>query len=71
MGLLNAGNFSQLDRYIGYYDSYARSHDDLDHDIQIQQEVCNVARAVEMAVREIRKGNVQVVSQNLKAPRPK
>lgn len=71
MGLLDAGSFAQLDRYIGYYESYAESHDALDRDVAVQEEVRNVARAVEAAVREIRAGRVAVVSHELKSPRPK
>lgn len=71
MGLIDAGSFSQLDRYIGYYESYANSHETLDRDTAVQEEVRNVARAVEAAVREIRAGRIKVVSHDLKSPRPK
>ncbi|QOY95687.1 flavodoxin family protein [Massilia sp. UMI-21] len=71
MGLIDAGSFSQLDRYIGYYESYANSHETLDRDTAVQEEVRNVARAVEAAVREIRAGRIKVVSHDLKRPRPK
>ena len=71
MDLVDAGSFAQLDRYIGYYESYAESHDTLDHDTAVQEEVRNVARAVAEAVREIRAGRVAVSSHRLKDPRPK
>ncbi len=71
MGLIDAGNSSQLDRYIGYYESYAESHQVLDRDHAIQQEVCNVANAVANAVTQIRSGNLQQPDANLKHPRPK
>lgn len=71
MGLIDAGSFSQLERYIGYYESYAESHEALDRDADVQEEVRNVARAVEAAVREIRAGRIDIVSHNLKSPRPK
>jgi multimeric flavodoxin WrbA len=71
MGLVNSGSFGQLDRYIGYYESYADSHETLDKDIAVQEETRNVARAVATAVREVRAGRVAVVSQPLKDPRPK
>lgn len=71
MDLVDAGSFAQLDRYIGYYESYAESHDTLDRDTAVQEEVRNVARAVAEAVREIRAGRVAVSSHRLKDPRPK
>src|SRR5690606_35892842 len=54
MELVDSGPLSKLDRYIGYYDSYAQSHDTLDHDLAVQEEVRNVARAVLRAVSEMR-----------------
>ncbi|WP_306392136.1 flavodoxin family protein [Telluria beijingensis] len=71
MGLINSGSFGQLDRYIGYYESYADSHETFDHDTAVQEETRNVARAVATAVREVRAGRVAVVSPPLKDPRPK
>ena len=71
MGLINSGSFGQLDRYIGYYESYADSHEALDKDTAVQEETRNVARAVATAVREVRAGRVAVASQRLKDPRPK
>ncbi|MEH6438055.1 flavodoxin family protein [Massilia sp. DD77] len=71
MGLVDAGSFGQLDRYVGYYESYAGSHEHLDRDTAVQEEVRNVARAVADAVREVRAGRVQVVCHGLKDPRPK
>ncbi|MFY0727397.1 hypothetical protein [Pseudomonas sp. NFX15] len=47
-----------LDRYIGYYHPYAASHDELDADLALQEEVRNVARPVVNAVRERRTGNL-------------
>ncbi|MYM66891.1 NADPH-dependent FMN reductase [Pseudoduganella sp. FT55W] len=56
MGLIDAGQQSALDRYVGYYQSYAESHEALDLDEKFQQEVCNVARAVAAAVGQLRSG---------------
>lgn len=50
MGLIDAGMQSRLDRYIGYYEPYATSHDALDRDQGIQEEVRNVARGVANAI---------------------
>jgi multimeric flavodoxin WrbA len=71
MGLVGAGAASRLDRYIGYYEPYATSHDALDADTAIQEEVRNVARAVAQAVRELRAGKLSEPGSELKEPRPK
>lgn len=43
-----------LDRYIGYYEPYATSHDALDRDLAVQEETRNCARALLAAVRRAR-----------------
>jgi hypothetical protein len=47
-----------LDRYIGYYGPYAASHDALDADTAVQQEVRSVAQALVDAVRRSRAGTL-------------
>jgi multimeric flavodoxin WrbA len=71
MGLVDAGPQSRLDRAIGYYEPYATSHETLDRDRNVQEEVKNVARAVANAVRELRAGKLSQPDRNLKRPRPK
>ncbi|MEW6021672.1 MAG: flavodoxin family protein [Pseudomonadota bacterium] len=71
MGLVDSGSFGQLDRFIGYYESYAESHDVLDKDTAFQEEVRNVARAVALAVQDIRAGRVIPPDSRLRDPRPK
>ena len=71
MGLVDAGPQARLDRYIGYYEPYATSHDALDADADLQEEVRNVARAVALAVGELRAGKLQPPDRGLKRPRPK
>ncbi|MBA3695403.1 MAG: flavodoxin family protein [Methylotenera sp.] len=71
MGLIDAGAMSKLDRYIGYYESYAESHEVLDRDHALQDEVRNVAKAVSLAVDALRIGNLTRADSSLKAPRPK
>ncbi|MES2538640.1 MAG: flavodoxin family protein [Pseudomonadota bacterium] len=71
MGLVDAGALSRLDRYIGYYESYAESHEALDRDLAMQQEVRNVARAVARAVVEIRAGKLSRPDAGLDRPRVK
>src|SRR5215211_5979278 len=46
MGLVDAGDQARLDRYIGYYEPYATSHESLDADQGVQEETRNVSRAV-------------------------
>jgi multimeric flavodoxin WrbA len=71
MGLIDAGFQSRLDRYIGYYQPYASSHEELDRDQGVQEETRNVARAVIQAVAEARAGRLANPGAQLKSPRPK
>jgi multimeric flavodoxin WrbA len=71
MGFIDAGAPARLDRYIGYYEPYASSHEALDRDLAVQEEARNVARAVAKAVIELRAGRLQAVQANLSRPRRK
>jgi multimeric flavodoxin WrbA len=71
MGLINAGALSRLDRLVGYYESYAESHEALDRDLALQQEIRNVASAVANAVAEIRTGSLSTPDADLRSPRLK
>lgn len=71
MGLVDAGSFARLDRFVGYYESYAESHEVLDRDEDFQEEVRNVARAVGKAVTELRAGRLTQPDRALRRPRPK
>jgi len=71
MGLIDAGPQARLDRYIGYFEPYATSHDALDRDQPMQEEARNVGRAVAKAVTELRAGRLQAVRPVLARPRPK
>lgn len=71
MGFIDAGDQARLDRYIGYYEPYATSHDTLDADAAMQHETRNVALAVAHAVAELRAGRLQAVQPRLQRPRPK
>ena len=46
MELIPAGTKAEIDRYIGYWQPYATSHEALDEDRNIQQEVENAARTL-------------------------
>ncbi|KNZ31892.1 MAG: NADPH-dependent FMN reductase [Methylibium sp. NZG] len=71
MGFIDAGAQARLDRFIGYFEPYATSHDTLDHDTVFQEETRNVARAVAHTVGELRAGRLQAVQPRLSRPRPK
>jgi multimeric flavodoxin WrbA len=71
MGLIDSGVQSRLDRYIGYYRPYATSHDDLDADTALHEEVRNVARAVANAVELLRAGSLSRPDAVLRPPRAK
>ncbi|HEY4366934.1 MAG TPA: NAD(P)H-dependent oxidoreductase [Steroidobacteraceae bacterium] len=70
MKLVQAGGTSIIDRYIGYYKPYATSHEALDLDTDIQQEVRNVARSVAQAIKLIRGGRCEP-DEGLEDPRQK
>ena len=71
MHMESAGAQSELDRYIGYWEPYATSHEALDRDEAIQEEVRNCARRLALAVRAKRDGRLVQVGEGLKEPRPK
>ena len=71
MGLVDAGQPALLDRFIGYYEPYATSHETLDADLPVQQEARNVALAVAHAVKELRTGTLAAVQPRVQRPRPK
>ena len=71
MGLVRAGSAAVLDRYIGYYGPYYNSHDALDADADVQEEVRNAARAVVAGVRQLREGTLAQPDRQLQRPRPK
>jgi multimeric flavodoxin WrbA len=60
---------AELDRYIGYWRPYATSHEDLDRDTAVQEEVRNVARTLLDAVRARRQG--QLISPGAHQPAPR
>ena len=59
-----------IDRYIGYYEPYATSHDALDKDTAVQHEVGNAATALVEAVRLSRAGRFRDLESE-SDPRPK
>ena len=71
MGLIRAGASGAVDRYIGYYEPYATSHDALDRDVAIQGETRNAALALLERVRQIRLGRYERPDAGLEPPRKK
>lgn len=70
MGLVDAGQASQLDRYIGYYGPYASSHAALDADEAMVEETRNAARALVERVTQLRSGLAEAGAA-LHSPRQK
>ena len=71
MGLVDSGTAAKLDRYVGYYEPYYNSHEALDKDENLSEEVRNVARSVGAAVKQLRAGKLAQPDQKIKWPRPK
>ena len=71
MGLVDAGNRARLDRFIGYYEPYATSHDTLDRDVAVQEEARQVGRAVAQTTAAMRAGKIEVPLAGEAPPRPK
>ena len=71
IGLIDAGSAARLDRFIGYYEPNATSHETLDADTNVQEETRNVARALAQAVAHVRDGSLQAAQPKVKTPRPK
>lgn len=70
MELVPAGGDANIDRYIGYYEPYATSHDALDHDESMRQEVRNAARLLLATVARVRTAGPPK-DDGVRDPRPK
>jgi multimeric flavodoxin WrbA len=71
LGFVAAGKAGKLERYIGYFRPYATSHESLDQDEAMFEEVRNVARALSCTVTFVREGRVPNPDQGLSSPRQK
>ncbi len=71
MELVQAGPSAAIGRYIGYYQPYATSHDELDKDKAVQAEVVNAARSLVETVRRIRAGSYKPPSDGIEDVRKK
>jgi multimeric flavodoxin WrbA len=70
MELVPAGGAALVDRFIGYYEPYATSHDALDRDEALFEEVRNAARTLAVAVARLRSG-LEPPDEGLTSPRQK
>lgn len=71
MELVPASASATIDRYVGYYEPYATSHEALDRDTALHEEVRNAARALVEAIRLARAGAFTRPDRALRNPRPK
>ena len=71
MHLVPAGHAAQLDRYIGYYEPYATSHDAFDREHDFQEETRHAASSLVEAVKLLRRGKLPQPDARLKEQRPK
>jgi multimeric flavodoxin WrbA len=71
MRLSPAGEPAELDRYIGYWEPYATSHEALDRDRAIQEEVRNAALTLAEALAARRAGRLAPTDRGLDEPRRK
>ncbi len=71
MQLTPAGPLAELDRYIGYWKEYAVSHEELDADTAIHDEVRNAAQTLLEAVFAKRAGKLVTAGADLQEPRQK
>jgi hypothetical protein len=71
MRLRPAGNAAELDRYVGYWKPYATSHDELDADTAIQEEVRIVAQTLIAAIAAQRSGQLADAKPAIAPPRQK
>jgi multimeric flavodoxin WrbA len=71
MHLRPAGRAAELDRYIGYWQPYATSHQALDADEAVQEEVRNAARTLLAAIEAHRAGRLAEPAESIEDPRQK
>ena len=70
MDLEPAGAHAEIDRYIGYFEPYATSHEDLDDDHAMFAETRNAAQTLVERIAQLRAGTPRT-GQTERDPRPK
>ena len=71
IGMISAGPSAVMDTWIGWYQPYATSHEDLDKDKDVFAEVKNAALALASQVKLIRSGKYRAPGAGLHDPREK
>ncbi|MEI1247067.1 flavodoxin family protein [Rhizobium aouanii] len=71
MDLILAGALAEVERYIGYWEPYATSHDAFERDKAFQEEVRNAARTLLEGITSQRNGKMVAAGRRLKQPREK
>jgi len=71
IGMIPAGQSALVESYIGYYEPYATSHDDLDQETDFHEEVRNAARSLVQAVKLLRRGELKLPDAGIRDPREK
>lgn len=71
IGMIPAGQAALVESYIGYYEPYATSHDDLDRETDFHEEVRNAARSLVQAVKLLRRGELKLPDAGIRDPREK
>ena len=71
MEMIPAGPTALIDTWIGWYQPYATSHEDLDQDKDVFAEVKNAALALANIVKQIRSGKYHAPDEDLHDPREK
>lgn len=71
IGMVSAGPTALMDTWIGWYQPYATSHEDLDKDQDVFSEITNAAAALANMVKQIRSGQYRAPDEGLHDPREK
>ncbi len=71
IGMVSAGPTALMDTWIGWYQPYANSHEDLDKDPDVFTEVGNATLALANMVKQIRTGQYKAPDADLHDPREK
>jgi hypothetical protein len=70
-GLIQAGHKGVFGADLGYLDTYAESHEDLDQDLAFQEDTRTAAKSLVAAIRLMRSGKLPQPDVGLKEARPK
>ncbi len=71
IGMIQAGPSAVLDTWIGWYQPYATSHEDLDKDEALFTGVNNAALSLANMVTQLRTGSYRAPDDGLQDPREK